>query len=329
MAWEQFALPLRAVARRRPPRPADLDILRTADALVVAAPDFSCALDPADGQIRLLSTAKHDLGIAGPRPQLWRAATDNDGIRTCGENHYHLLWKWLKAGYHEKPFVPEREATLRRTAEGAIGLLTRYRVDGDHGEALLHCTQRLQFRGDGWIVGTTEFKLAHHALEAPRLGVELVLPAGFETMEWLGRGPHESYCDRQAGAAVGRWRDTVASRYVPYVMPQEHGNLTEVRWIAVHNGRLGLLVAADGDLFQASASHFTAADLFAARHTSDLRPRPETHLNLDCRQRGLGTATCGPDTLGQYRIPPGKYVLGWRMRLFDPRRDDPGILARN
>jgi len=329
MAWEQFALPLRSVARRRPPRPADMDILRTPDALVVAAADFSCAIDPADGQIRLLSTAKHDLGIAGPRPQLWRAATDNDGIRVCGENAHHLLWKWLKAGYHEKPFAPERPAAVRRAADGTVVLSVRHRLDGNDGAALAHCRQRLAFRGDGWIEGTAEFSLARHAPEAPRLGIGLVLPPGFEDMEWLGRGPHESYCDRQAGAAVGRWRDTVANRYVPYVMPQEHGNLTDVRWIAVANRRLGLLVAAQGELFQASASHFTAADLFAARHTCDLRPRPETFLDIDCRQRGLGTATCGPDTLAPYRIPPGPYRLAWRMRLFDPRRDDPGALARS
>jgi beta-galactosidase len=60
---------------------------------------------------------------------------------------------------------------------------------------------------------------------------------------------------------------------------------------------------------EASASHFTAHDLYAAKHTTDLVARPEVYVNLDCGQRGLGTASCGPDTLPKYRIQPGKYAL--------------------
>ena len=66
--------------------------------------------------------------------------------------------------------------------------------------------------------------------------------------------------------------------------------------------------------WEASVSHFTAADLYAARHTTDLTPRPEVHVNLDYGQRGLGTASCGPDTLPQYRIPAGKYRLAFRIQ---------------
>jgi beta-galactosidase len=64
---------------------------------------------------------------------------------------------------------------------------------------------------------------------------------------------------------------------------------------------------------EASASHFTAQDLYAAKHTTDLIPRPEVHVNLDYGQRGLGTASCGPDTLPRYRIQPGKYALNFKV----------------
>jgi beta-galactosidase len=33
------------------------------------------------------------------------------------------------------------------------------------------------------------------------------------------------------------------------------------------------------------------------------------YLNLDAAQRGVGTATCGPDTLDQYRVYPGVYTM--------------------
>jgi len=64
---------------------------------------------------------------------------------------------------------------------------------------------------------------------------------------------------------------------------------------------------------EASASHFTAHDLYAAKHTTDLRPRPEVHVNLDFAQRGLGTASCGPDTLPRYRIKSGQHALDFTV----------------
>jgi beta-galactosidase len=64
-----------------------------------------------------------------------------------------------------------------------------------------------------------------------------------------------------------------------------------------------------------SASHFTADDLYNARHTIDLKPRDEVFLNLDHAQRGLGTASCGPDTLEQYRLLDSEYDFVYRLRL--------------
>ena len=86
----------------------------------------------------------------------------------------------------------------------------------------------------------------------------------------------------------------------------------EVRGLTLDDGAAGLRVrAADGGPLEFSASHYTADDLFAAHHTFDLRPRAETILNLDYRQRGLGTASCGPDALDRYRITPGRYVWSY------------------
>jgi beta-galactosidase len=64
-----------------------------------------------------------------------------------------------------------------------------------------------------------------------------------------------------------------------------------------------------------SASHYTDADLFAAKHTIDLSPRPQVILNLDGAHRGLGTASCGPDTLEEYRLLAGAYQFTYRLRV--------------
>jgi beta-galactosidase len=140
-----------------------------------------------------------------------------------------------------------------------------------------------------------------------------VLPTGLEQLEWFGNGPLENYSDRNRSSVVARHRSTVAAQYVPYIVPQEHGNHTDVRWLALHDARgVGVRFNAARRM-EASASHFTAQDLYAAKHTTDLIPRPEVHVNLDAGQRGLGTASCGPDTLLRYRIQPGKYALDFTV----------------
>jgi beta-galactosidase len=144
----------------------------------------------------------------------------------------------------------------------------------------------------------------------------LALVPGFENFQWFGRGPGENYCDRKAGSWISRFKSTVDEQYVPYVLPQEHGNHTDVRWLSVDNGEFGIEFRALDAPFEASVSHFTPHDLFKATHTTDLKPRPETWVNLDLKQRGLGTASCGPDTLEPYKIPPGEYRFRFVMRPF-------------
>jgi beta-galactosidase len=138
---------------------------------------------------------------------------------------------------------------------------------------------------------------------------------------WFGRGPGETHIDRKAGSYISRFESTVNGEYVPYIVPQEHGNKTDVRWLAVENGEAGLrfeCVQSTFGMMEASATHFTPHDLFAAMHTYDLKPRAETWVNLDVRQRGVGTASCGPDTLECYRIGPGEYGLNFLIRLYQP-----------
>ena len=71
--------------------------------------------------------------------------------------------------------------------------------------------------------------------DLPRIGISLQLKKGFEQFEWFGNGPHESYCDRMAGVRVGRYKSNVNDQYVPYIVPQEHGNKTGLRWMVLED----------------------------------------------------------------------------------------------
>ena len=150
--------------------------------------------------------------------------------------------------------------------------------------------------------------------DVPRIGVGLTLRPGLERVTWYGRGPWENYSDRLASTIVGRFESTVADQYVPYILPQEHGQHCDTRWLSL-TGDDGFGLRVEGrPAIGFSASHFTAADLYAARHTSDLEPRPEVVLNLDHAQRGLGTASCGPDTAGRYRLLERSYRFSYTLR---------------
>src|SRR5574338_1415314 len=154
----------------------------------------------------------------------------------------------------------------------------------------------------------------------PRIGVAFDMPAGFETFTWLGRGPEESYVDRKYGVAIGRYEGTVDEQYVPYIMPQENGNKTDVRWAALSNGQVGLLAVGE-PLLEVSVSHYSAADLFKCMHTNELTRRDETIFNLDVQQCGLGGNSCGPRTLDQYLVQPAAYRFSILLRPFAEGED--------
>jgi beta-galactosidase/beta-glucuronidase len=147
----------------------------------------------------------------------------------------------------------------------------------------------------------------------PRIGVSLVLAPGYDRLTWFGRGPHESYPDRKESAQIGRYIQSVREQCYPYVMPQESGNKTDVRWATLtHSAGHGLMVAGES-LFSFSALHHSAQDLTAAQHTHELPPRAEIYLNVDHAQNGLGNGSCGPGVLPAYQLTPSPVT--WRLWL--------------
>jgi beta-galactosidase len=233
------------------------------------------------------SAADLPLVLDGPHLQLWRAPTDNDGLPLVPDKSPGPLGRWLELGLD------------RGIPDGVVHRHTSHRLDG------------------GGVLFEHEVELPEELADLPRIGVVLTLAPGLERLEYCGRGPWENYSDRQASAVVGRYRSTVTDQYVPYIAPQEHGHHGDVRWLTLTDdqGR-GIKVTAQPTI-GFSASHFTAADLTAARHTVDLEPRAEVILNLDHAQRGLGTASCGPDTSPRYRLRSGTHRFSYVIQQLD------------
>lgn len=68
---------------------------------------------------------------------------------------------------------------------------------------------------------------------ADRVGLRVLLPGGFSSIRWFGRGPHENYPDRKASTVVSRHTSSVSEELTPYIRPGECGGKADVRWLEV------------------------------------------------------------------------------------------------
>jgi beta-galactosidase len=180
--------------------------------------------------------------------------------------------------------------------------------------AAFECGYLYRLYGSGDVSVSVEIKPQVEGLPfLPRLGLQMALPGGFEQFTWYGRGPHESYVDRKEGAAVGLYSGTVDEQFVPYVVPEENGNKTDVRWATfINSDGYGLLACADR-LLEVSAHHYSTDDLTRCNHPHELTRLEEVIVNLDYAQSGLGSASCGPGRLEKYKLMPE--MLKYTLRL--------------
>lgn len=153
-----------------------------------------------------------------------------------------------------------------------------------------------------------------------RVGLQMALPASFDTAAWLGRGPHENYPDRKTGARKALHRTPVAQLEHRYMRPQENGARCDVNRLTL-SGRDGALdvqdLSGDGLLF--SAWHYTQQALDDATHIHELTPANLTTLSIDGVMCGVGGDVPGFARLHQaYRLPAGRpYTIHVRMRWPD------------
>jgi beta-galactosidase len=153
----------------------------------------------------------------------------------------------------------------------------------------------------------------------PRFGMNWILPEGFDSIRYFGRGPHESYQDRNYSTPVGLYNQSVKERFYPYIRPQENGNKTDIRWFELRNkdGK-GIRIESDS-LLSMSALHFFDSDLDDGdtkdqRHSGDLHPRRQTQLHIDKVQMGLGGINSWRTwPLEQYRLPYKNYKYQFRI----------------
>ncbi len=132
----------------------------------------------------------------------------------------------------------------------------------------------------------------------PRFGYEFSICEKNAGFTYFGKGPGENYCDLNHYATYGLWTSTAEKEYFPYIMPQEHGNHFGVRMLELDNG---MKFVADTP-FECNVSQYTSEALFNAKHINEIVSDGTTHVRIDYKNSGLGSHSCGPELMNQYRL---------------------------
>ncbi|MFF1375985.1 glycoside hydrolase family 2 TIM barrel-domain containing protein [Streptomyces sp. NPDC058308] len=301
------------------PAPADpapgtlprLDLTEDAKEVRVTGRDVEVVLSKATGTLSSYKVKGRLLLAQGPVPNFWRGPTDND----IGRDYHRQAATWRDAG-------PKAKVTGIATAQPSPGEVT-VEVSATLPTSPAPSAWRTVFtvRGDGEIRIRHTLKAAAGLPDIPLVGALLTVPAGFERLDWYGRGPHENYADRKSAAFVGRYRSTVDEQVAPYVRPQQTGNMTDVRRVALadRSGDALTVLAdpADGEPFlEVSALHHTPFDLDGPRHPHEVKRREETVLGINHRQMGVGgNDSWGAPPLERYLLHAGRtYTYAYRLR---------------
>lgn len=332
IAWEQFKLPISGQQEQEIEVPAVLNLINVKESvhdLTLKSEEFTIVFSKMSGKMVRFSYRGTDLIETGLSLNIWRAATDNDGFKFGDFDwiKWKLLGQWLKYGIDRLIFTTE-SLTWREISPGIVKVEAAHQISADGVDAGFSHHTTYTIYGNGDIQTDHVIDCDSDLPPLPRVGLILSMPAGFEQFTWFGRGPEESYVDRKAGVAVGLYSGQVDEQYVPYIMPQENGNKTDVRWAALMNENGAGLMAIGTPLLEVGVSHFTAEDLYKAFHTNELKRRDEVYWTLDYRQCGLGGNSCGPMTLPQYLVLPEKYKFSVLLRPIYPERDDLRKLGR-
>jgi len=326
VAWEQFQLPLSQpvpdIDRKKLPK---LSLQKRERLIEIKGKNFTISFDESTGMLSSYVFENTEIIQCGPVPNFWRAPTDND----FGWDMPKRLKVWKEAGAGRR--VVKFTANSVSSREIRVDVVSMIPA----GDSEYFTSYRIFGSGD--IIVTSRFVPGNTELpEMARFGMIMTLPVEFENIIWNGRGPHENYWDRKTGSPVGVYSGKVMDLYHPYIRPQENGNRTDVRWVALINDKGIGLLAVGRPLLSISAHHFIDEDFDPGlekrqRHTFHLKKRDLVTLKLDYKQMGVGGDTSWGDRARphpEYRLPVKEYSYSFRLRPFSEKEGTPMSLSK-
>jgi beta-galactosidase len=178
---------------------------------------------------------------------------------------------WEPAG-NSKILVETLRAVRFQNSPHGIQVKTRYILDGT-----------------GALEVNTWFQIDPALKDLPRVGMEMVVPAGFEALTYFGYGPVENYRDRLEAAHLGVFESTVEGEHFPFIPPSENGGHEQTRWLTLTDGSGRQIKVTAPVPFHFDVHHNTIADYKQAAHEHELKRRKESWLHIDAAHAGIGS----------------------------------------
>lgn len=263
----------------------------------VSGEEFSVLFSRLQNGLTGYSHGGKNLLSAVPKPNFWRAVTENDRANLMPFRSGQ--WK-LASMYATNKTEHGRRATPYEVSETSDGV----RVS---------CTYHLPTRpaGDCRIIytvhsdGVTDVELTMDASseigELPEFSVLFAMDASYDELTWYGKGPKETYADRDH-AKVGVYHEKVSECSAAYLVPQESGNKTGVRWATVTDRR-GRGIRIEGDDLYLNVSGHLPHELECMAHPNELSQPMNTYIRVGLLQMGVA----GDDTWGA--LPYPEYLI--------------------
>ncbi len=245
-----------------------------------------------------------------PKPNFWRAPTDND----TGNQMPLRYAQWKIASLYlsnRKPGDPLFEIMYPQVTEAEDQLTITYNYYMPTSPESW-CQAAYQVEADGRIQVTLSYDPVPELQDMPAFGLLFQMNADYEQVRWYGLGPMDTYADRKRGAKLGIYEAEVKDALAAYLVPQECGNKEDVRYAEVtdEKGRgLRFEMTEQNGPFSFSALPYTPHELENARHPYELPEVHHTILRIEKSQMGVG----GDDSWGAKTHP--EYLLDASRRL--------------
>lgn len=297
LGFEQFCLntekPIYNMSFETPIKAADNNRYIT-----VSGERFKYVFDKLNGNIASMKFNEKDILERPAEFNIWRAPTDND---------IKIKEDWLRARFNN---TFSNADFIECDCDGKRVLIK------EHISILASGVQKILDADVLWeINGNGELKFYCDADKnpvfpsLPRFGLRFFLKRDFENVEYFGKGPYESYIDKQQSTYYDLFVSSVSDMYENYIKPQENGNHIGTRYVKLKNivDCSEVLINAVNTPFNFSLSHYSQENLQNTKHSFELKEEPYTVLCVDYAQNGIGSQSCGPKMKEDYRFDLSKF----------------------
>lgn len=271
--------------------------------VIVSSQAFRYVYDKFTGTFCELEVAGEGYIEAPIEFNLWRAPTDNDR---------RIKEEWMRAGYDRTTVRTYHTNVVME--DMSVMLETVLSISAPFTQRILEVVIRWRVFETGLLHMELEAKRDEEFPFLPRFGLRFFLPKEFSSVNYCGMGPIENYVDKHYGSYHGLFEAEVRDFYEDYIKPQEHGNRQDCDYVRI-SGKNGKLLFYSDHTFGFTASHYTQEELTKKAHNFDLEESERTVLCLDYGQSGIGSNSCGPELLPQYRLEPGDIKFSFFLKL--------------